>query len=242
MNIKEIGNRIYKARTIRNYTLDQIADEIGVAKSTIQRYEKGLINKPKIPVLQAIANSLHVNPAWLSGQDVAMEIETYDHKWDRDVQEFFDKTNAFEAELKSLGWTCEHFGCYSWFQYDKIGLRLDDKGNFSENGTNELIGCNGQKCSDCSEREEYYLFTNGKVSFRVNPSDYNSFVDDSQTFFKERLQMLLKKSMKTMFIENSINANIHIMPQAAHERTDIKVTDEMKKHDDNLMDDPDIWK
>lgn len=29
---------------------------------------------------------------------------------------------------------------------------------------------------------------------------------------------------------------------AAHERTDIKVTDEMKKHDDDIMMDPDEWK
>lgn len=74
MDIKKIGDRIRKARTFRNYTLDDIANEIGVAKSTIQRYENGLINNPKIPVLQAIANSLKVNPAWISGQDVPMTI------------------------------------------------------------------------------------------------------------------------------------------------------------------------
>lgn len=72
MDIKEIGNRIKKARTLRNYTLDDIADEIGVAKSTIQRYENALISKPKLPVLQAIANSLRVTPAWIAGQDVPM--------------------------------------------------------------------------------------------------------------------------------------------------------------------------
>jgi len=73
MDIKQIGDRIKQARTLRNYTLDDVANEIGVAKSTIQRYENGLINKPKLPVLQAIADSLKVNPAWISGQDVPME-------------------------------------------------------------------------------------------------------------------------------------------------------------------------
>lgn len=34
----------------------------------------------------------------------------------------------------------------------------------------------------------------------------------------------------------------YLDPVAAHERTDIEITDEMKKHDDDLMDDPDIWK
>lgn len=75
MDIKLIGDRIKQARTLRNYTLDDIASEIGVAKSTVQRYENGLINKPKLPVLQAIADSLKVNPSWLSGQDVPMFCE-----------------------------------------------------------------------------------------------------------------------------------------------------------------------
>ena len=31
------------------------------------------------------------------------------------------------------------------------------------------------------------------------------------------------------------------MPQAAHERTDIEVTDEMRKHDNDIMDDDAFW-
>lgn len=33
-----------------------------------------------------------------------------------------------------------------------------------------------------------------------------------------------------------------LMPVAAHERTDIEVTDEMKKHDDDIMNDDSLWK
>ena len=75
MDINEIGKRIKHARGLRNYTLDDVAGEIGVAKSTIQRYENGLITKPKLPILQAIAESLRVNPSWLCGQDVSMTCE-----------------------------------------------------------------------------------------------------------------------------------------------------------------------
>lgn len=67
-----IGKRIKEARTLRNMTLDDIADDIGVAKSTIQRYEAGKITKLKLPVIHAIANSLNVDPVWLSGYDVPM--------------------------------------------------------------------------------------------------------------------------------------------------------------------------
>ena len=75
MDIKLIADRIKYARSLRNLTLDDIAEDIGVAKSTVQRYEKGLIASPKLPVLQSIAKSLNVNPMWLSGKSDSIEPE-----------------------------------------------------------------------------------------------------------------------------------------------------------------------
>ena len=43
MTNAEIGNRIKYARDLRDVTLDDIAKKVGVAKSTIQRYETGKI-------------------------------------------------------------------------------------------------------------------------------------------------------------------------------------------------------
>lgn len=40
----------------------------------------------------------------------------------------------------------------------------------------------------------------------------------------------------------SVGNRSYLMPEAAHERTDIKVTEEMIKHDDDIMDDDDFWK
>ena len=65
---EEIGSRIKEIRARKNISLDDIASEIGVAKSTIQRYENGKINKIKLPVVHAIAIALNVNPAWLVGK------------------------------------------------------------------------------------------------------------------------------------------------------------------------------
>lgn len=38
-----------------------------------------------------------------------------------------------------------------------------------------------------------------------------------------------------------LSSKAYLEPQAAHERTDIEVTDEMRKHDDDLMDNDDLW-
>jgi transcriptional regulator with XRE-family HTH domain len=63
-NVK-IGKRIESRRKEIGYTQEQVANSIGVVKSTIQRYEKGLIKEPKLPILQAIARAIQVNPEWL---------------------------------------------------------------------------------------------------------------------------------------------------------------------------------
>lgn len=73
MGNKEIGLRIEQRRKSLGLTLDDVAQEIGVAKSTVQRYEKGTIEKIKLPVLEAIARVLSVNPAWLCYKSDDME-------------------------------------------------------------------------------------------------------------------------------------------------------------------------
>lgn len=50
----EIGYRIYMARKENHATLEEVAKKVGLAKSTIQRYEKGLINDVKLPNIQSI--------------------------------------------------------------------------------------------------------------------------------------------------------------------------------------------
>lgn len=74
MTNAEIGNRIRRARNLRSATLDDIAQKVGVTKSTVQRYENGKINNIKIPVVESIATALGVNPAWIVGKSDIMEL------------------------------------------------------------------------------------------------------------------------------------------------------------------------
>lgn len=68
MNKKQLGDRIHDTRIAREITLEQLASAVGVNKSTISRYERGEIDAPRLPVIDAIANALCVNPAWLVGK------------------------------------------------------------------------------------------------------------------------------------------------------------------------------
>lgn len=61
------GKRIKSKRLELKMTLAELGNTIGVAPSTVQRYEAGSISRPKIPVLKAICETLGVSFSWLTG-------------------------------------------------------------------------------------------------------------------------------------------------------------------------------
>lgn len=77
MDNKEIGLRIMSAREAANLTKKDLASKVHVANSTIMRYEKGQINKIKMPIIEAIANALDVNPLWLLGKSNVQSINSF---------------------------------------------------------------------------------------------------------------------------------------------------------------------
>lgn len=68
-DIKQMGKKMHDKRKELKLTLDDVASEVKVAKSTIQRYEAGKIETPKIPVVREIAKALGVSSKWLLGND-----------------------------------------------------------------------------------------------------------------------------------------------------------------------------
>lgn len=65
---KLLAKRIKLKREELGYTQEDLAKSLGMNKSTIQRYENGNIKKIKLPVVDAIAQTLKVNPSWLVGK------------------------------------------------------------------------------------------------------------------------------------------------------------------------------
>ena len=106
----EIGARIKERRLALNMTLEQIAYDIGIAISTVHRYETGAIDKIKLPVLEAIARSVKVNPDWLIGKstyqplDFAAPRGASDSEWDVAFREWLVLTleGADNADLEAM--------------------------------------------------------------------------------------------------------------------------------------------
>ena len=75
-----IGARIKQVREEKGMTQEELARELGLNKSTIQRYETAKIEKIKLPVIESIAQKLNVNPEWLSDKtDTRTEYLDFDN-------------------------------------------------------------------------------------------------------------------------------------------------------------------
>lgn len=68
MDTSLLGKRMRDRRIELGYSLEEVASSVGVATSTIQRYEAGRIAQPKMPVIEVIARALEVSPSWLIGK------------------------------------------------------------------------------------------------------------------------------------------------------------------------------
>lgn len=83
--------------------------------------------------------------------------------------------------------------------------------------------------------------------YRVSAGEYDNFyeitkerIEQEFSFLLRRAEKLSKKSEESL-IPFPQEDKSYLEPQAAHERTDIEVTDEMRKHDNDIMDDDDFW-
>lgn len=68
MTYEDIGTKIKERRKELDISAVQLAERLGMSKATIHRYENGDIKKIKLPVIDAMAQVLKVNPLWLLGK------------------------------------------------------------------------------------------------------------------------------------------------------------------------------
>lgn len=72
---EEFRYRLIKAMDREGIRAADLARKTGLLESTISQYRSGYA-KPKEERLALLANALHVNPVWLMGLDVPMDVQT----------------------------------------------------------------------------------------------------------------------------------------------------------------------
>ena len=63
----EMAKRIKELRTAKGLTLEQVADVVGVGKSTVRKWETGMIANMRRDKIASLASALGTTPAYLMG-------------------------------------------------------------------------------------------------------------------------------------------------------------------------------
>lgn len=87
--MSETGKRIKQRRKELGLSADKLAEDLGVSRSTIFRYEKGDIEKVPAESLQKIADTLQISPAYLMG-------------WYDSCDKTIDEYNSHESDMLNL--------------------------------------------------------------------------------------------------------------------------------------------
>ena len=77
---KLIGSRAKQRRVELGLNQPYVAEKMGVATSTILRYEAGTIDNTKKLVLEGLSEALHVSVEWLKGESEEYETDITDKK------------------------------------------------------------------------------------------------------------------------------------------------------------------
>ena len=63
----ELGEKIQKLRKSKNLTLEQLGEKVGVGKSTVRKWENGIISNMRHDKIVKLASALDTTPSFLMG-------------------------------------------------------------------------------------------------------------------------------------------------------------------------------
>ena len=65
--MESMGTRIKNLRSENNMTLEELGNKVGVGKSTVRKWENGMIANMRRDKIAKLADALNVSPAYLMG-------------------------------------------------------------------------------------------------------------------------------------------------------------------------------
>lgn len=74
----EMGERIKQLRTEKCMTLEELGNKVGVGKSTVRKWEIGMIENMKRDKISKLAKALDVSPAYLMGYEERVDYSYLD--------------------------------------------------------------------------------------------------------------------------------------------------------------------
>lgn len=247
-----IGERIKSKRIELGLSVDEVAEKLGKNRATIYRYEKDDIKDLPITVLEPLAKVLETTPADLMGW------EEYE---DPRIAERDAAIEDIERILTNNGWTlyCDSYDddyftikningqtIIGLYDYELLSRykSLKKKGKItadllvsSESVFFKYLESLGYYISkDDPEHKPFIHYGNGAIA--IDTQTLNNIRTRIDTYAKTTVDSTILK-LNELELRNERHEKERLaqhLLKAAHERTDIEVTDEMRQHDDDIMD------
>ena len=100
----DIGQKIHQLRVEKGMTLEELGNKVGVGKSTIRKWEIGMIENMKRDKIAKLAEALEVSPGYLLGWDVE-KIDEVENMYKESRQ--MERLNKYAEILSNLSLTDE---------------------------------------------------------------------------------------------------------------------------------------
>ncbi|MCI8620220.1 MAG: helix-turn-helix transcriptional regulator [Oscillospiraceae bacterium] len=99
MSENSIAERIRNLRAMHNLTLEQVARQVGVGKSTVRKWETGQIENMRRDKIAKLAVALHTTPAYLMGwkeyENIPTPVTEDGHK-DKNIIKIAGRDGSFQ--------------------------------------------------------------------------------------------------------------------------------------------------
>lgn len=95
--MEELGNKIKMLREQQGMTLEELGSKVGVGKSTIRKWEVGMIANMRRDNLQKLANALGVNPNYLMGYNEESQPSYYIDDDVRELAQFLHDSPEYKV-------------------------------------------------------------------------------------------------------------------------------------------------
>ena len=94
------GEKIKELREKRGYTLEELGEKIGVGKSTIRKWENGMIKNMRRDKISKLAEALDCSPLYLLGYDIPVpDLSKYDLS---NIPDYDDFNVSIPKELQDV--------------------------------------------------------------------------------------------------------------------------------------------
>lgn len=84
----EMGQKIYNLRTQKGLTLEDLGNMVGVGKSTVRKWENGMIANMKRDKILKVSEALGTTPAYLMGWEEEEKIISLDNVYQIELKRF----------------------------------------------------------------------------------------------------------------------------------------------------------